>query len=130
MSDEQPTTAEPVVAEPPAIRTWVEPLGDRVLVRRFKEEERTKGGLIIPDAAKERPQRGEVVAVGPGRMLETGTRVPVNILPGDVVLFGKYSGSELKLDDEDLLLIREDEIVGIVRTGLYAGIVFKTELPL
>ena len=86
------------------------PLGDRVLVRRVEEEEKTKGGIIIPDTAKEKPQEGEVIAVGAGKR-EKGERVPLDVNVGDRVLFGKYSGSEIKIDGEELLILREEEIL-------------------
>jgi chaperonin GroES len=93
----------------------IRPLQDRVIVRRISESDsKTAGGLIIPDTAKEKPQEGEVVAVGKGKMLETGTRVEPDVKEGDRVLFGKYSGSEVKLDGEELLIMREDDILGVV----------------
>jgi chaperonin GroES len=88
----------------------VTPLHDRVLVRRIEEKESVKGGIIIPDTAKEKPQEGEVIAVGAGRV-EKGQRVPMDVKAGDRVLFGKYSGSEIKVDDEELLILKEDEIL-------------------
>ncbi len=92
----------------------VRPLRDRVIVTRKEEEERTKGGIIIPDTAKEKPQQGKVIAVGTGKRLENGTIVPLEVKVGDVVLFGKYSGTELKVDNEDVLILREEDIMGIV----------------
>ena len=89
------------------------PLGDRVLVKRVEEEEKTKGGIIIPDTAKEKPQQGEVIAVGPGRF-EDGKRIPLDVKKGDKVLMGKYSGSEVKIDGTDYIIIREDEVLAIV----------------
>jgi chaperonin GroES len=88
----------------------VTPLHDRVLVRRIEEKESVKGGIIIPDTAKEKPQEGEVIAVGAGRM-EKGQRVPMDVKAGDRVLFGKYSGTEIKIDEEELLILKEDEIL-------------------
>ena len=88
----------------------VTPLHDRVLVRRIEEKETVKGGIIIPDTAKEKPQEGEVVAAGAGK-IEKGVRVPLDVKVGDRVLFGKYSGTEIKVDDEDYLILREDEIL-------------------
>src|SRR5882724_3360235 len=88
----------------------VRPLHDRVLIRRIEKDETAKGGIIIPDSAKEKPQQGEVIAVGNGKMLENGTRVPIDVQPKDRILFGKYSGSEIKADGEDYLILREDEI--------------------
>ena len=90
------------------------PLGDRILVKRVKEEERTKGGIIIPDTAKEKPQEGKVVAVGKGKRDEDGKLIPIEVKAGDKILFGKYSGSEFKLEGEDLLILREDDILGII----------------
>ena len=90
------------------------PLGDRVLIRRVEEEEKTKGGIIIPDTAKEKPQEGEVVAVGPGGRDEKGERIPPDVKRGDRILFGKWSGSEVKLDGEDLLIMKESDILGVI----------------
>ena len=92
----------------------IKPLGDRILVKRIKEEERTKGGIIIPDTAKEKPQEGKVVAVGKGKYDEHGKLIPIEVKAGDKILFGKYSGSEFKLEGEDLLILREDDILGII----------------
>lgn len=93
----------------------IKPLRDRVIVRRVNEEEKTKGGIIIPDSAKEKPQEGEIVAVGNGRLLEDGKIVPLEVKKGDRILFGKYSGSEIKVDGEELLMMKEDEILGIIQ---------------
>jgi chaperonin GroES len=90
------------------------PLHDRVVVRRLEEDERTKGGIIIPDTAKEKPQQGEVIAVGPGAVDEKGTVQPLDVKPGDRVLFGKWSGTEVKLDGEDLLIMKESDILGVL----------------
>ena len=90
------------------------PLQDRVVIRRIEGEEKTKGGIIIPDTAKEKPQEGEVVAVGPGARDESGKLVPVDLKAGDRVLFGKWSGSEVKIDGEELLIMKESDILGIV----------------
>jgi chaperonin GroES len=90
------------------------PLGDRVVIRRVEEEAKTKGGIIIPDTAKEKPQEGEVIAVGPGARDEDGKRVPMDVKVGDRILFGKWSGSEVKLDDEDLLIMKESDILGVL----------------
>lgn len=92
------------------------PLGDRVVVRRIEEGETLRNGIYIPDAAKEKPMEGEVVAVGPGRHRETATsgRVPVDVKSGDRVLFGKYSGTEIKIEDEELLILREEEILTVL----------------
>jgi len=92
----------------------LQPLQDRIVVRRLEEEEKTRGGLIIPDTAKERPLEGEVVAVGTGKRLEDGTIVALDVKQGDRVLFGKYSGTDVKLDGIDHLILREEEILGIV----------------
>jgi len=90
------------------------PLHDRVVVRRVESEERTKGGIIIPDTAKEKPQEGEIVAVGPGARDENGKVNPLDVKAGDRVLFGKWSGSEVKIDGEDLLIMKESDIMGII----------------
>jgi chaperonin GroES len=90
------------------------PLHDRVVVRRIDEDERTKGGIIIPDTAKEKPQQGEIVAVGPGALNEKGEVTPLDVKPGDRVLFGKWSGTEVKLDGEDLLIMKESDILGVL----------------
>jgi chaperonin GroES len=90
------------------------PLHDRVVVRRIEGEEKTKGGIIIPDNAKEKPQEGEVIAVGPGARDEAGKVVPLDLKAGDRVLFGKWSGSEIKLDGEDLLIMKESDIMGVI----------------
>ncbi|MDO8433042.1 MAG: co-chaperone GroES [Candidatus Binatus sp.] len=89
------------------------PLGDRILIKRIKEEEKTKGGIIIPDTAKEKPQEGKVIAVGKGKYDE-GKLIPIEVKVGDKILFGKYSGSEIKLEGEDLIIMREDDILGIL----------------
>jgi chaperonin GroES len=88
----------------------ITPLHDRVLVRRLEEKETVKGGIIIPDSAREKPQEGEVVAVGAGRM-EKGTRIPLDVKPGDKILFGKYSGNDIKIDGEEFMIMKEDEIL-------------------
>jgi len=89
-------------------------LGDRILIKRIKEVERTKGGIIIPDTAKEKPQEGKVVAVGKGKYSEDGKLIPIEVRAGDKILFGKYSGSEIQLEGEDHLIMREDDILGIL----------------
>src|ERR671918_1322223 len=100
----------------------IRPLHDRVIVRRLEEGEQMRGGIIIPDTAKEKPQEGEVVAAGEGKYKEDGTRQPLDVKTGDRVLFGKYSGSEIKIDGEELLIMREDEILGIIeRAGAATG---------
>lgn len=93
----------------------IRPLHDRVIVRRVDEGEQVRGGIIIPDSAKEKPQEGEVVAVGEGKYREDGSRQTLDVRVGDRVLFGKYSGSEIKIDEEELLIMREDEILGIIQ---------------
>ena len=90
------------------------PLHDRVVVRRIDAEEKTKGGIIIPDTAKEKPQEGEVIAVGPGARDETGKVQPLDVKPGNRVLFGKWSGTEVRIDGEDLLIMKESDIMGVV----------------
>jgi chaperonin GroES len=90
------------------------PLHDRVVVRRVDAEEKTAGGIIIPDTAKEKPQQGEVLAVGPGKRDETGKLVPPDVKEGDQILFGKWSGTEVKVDGEDLVIMKEDDIMGVV----------------
>jgi len=92
----------------------IRPLYDRVVVKRVEQKEQMQGGLYIPDSAKEKPQEGEVVAVGKGKRLENGTTVPLDVQPGDRILFGKYSGSDIKLEDEEYLIMREDEVLGIL----------------
>jgi chaperonin GroES len=94
----------------------IRPLHDRVLIRRIDEAEQVRGGIIIPDTAKEKPQQGEVIAVGDGKILKDGTRQPLDVRPGDRVLFGKYGGSEVKIDGEEYLILREDEILGVFAT--------------
>jgi len=92
----------------------VRPLHDRILVRRMPEEEKTAGGIIIPDTAKEKPQRGEIVATGKGRVTEEGKILPLEVKVGDRVLFGKYSGTELKLDGSEFLMMREEDVLGVI----------------
>ena len=94
----------------------IKPLQDRVIVRRIEEKEQVRGGIIIPDTAKEKPQEGEVIAVGNGKLLDSGIRIEPGVKAGDKVLFGKYSGTEIKLDGEEYLILREDEILGIIET--------------
>jgi len=92
----------------------IRPLGDRILVKRIQEEEKTKGGIIIPDTAKEKPQEGRVVAVGKGKMTEEGKLLTPDVKAGDRILFGKYAGSEIKLEGEEHLILREDDILGVL----------------
>lgn len=102
--------------------TNIKPLHDRVIVRRLENTEEMRGGLYIPDTAKEKPQEGEVIAAGEGKYKEDGTRQTLDVKTGDRVLFGKYSGSEIKIDNEELLIMREDEILGIIeRAGAVAS---------
>ncbi len=90
------------------------PLHDRVLVRRIEEEEKTKGGIIIPDTAKEKPQQGEVIAVGPGARTEDGKLIPMDVKVGDKILFGKWAGTEVKLEGEEYLILKESDILGVL----------------
>ena len=94
--------------------TNIKPLHDRVIVKRIEEGEQVRGGIIIPDTAKEKPQEGEVIAVGEGKRKDDGTRIPLDVQAGDRVLFGKYSGSEIKVDGDEYLIMREDEILGVI----------------
>ena len=102
--------------------TNIQPLHDRVIVKRIDEGEQVRGGIIIPETAKEKPQEGEVIAAGLGKYREDGSRQPLDVSAGDRVLFGKYGGSEIKVDGEDLLIMREDEILGVIsRASAAAG---------
>lgn len=98
----------------PATKTRLRPLHDRVLVQRIEEEEARYGGIIIPDTAKEKPQEGKVIAVGTGKRTEEGKTLPLDVKAGNRVLFGKYSGSEVKIDDEEYLILREEDILGVL----------------
>jgi chaperonin GroES len=95
----------------------IRPLHDRVLVKRIELQEQVRGGIIIPDTAKEKPQEAEVDAVGPGKLTDDGKRTPLEVQPGDRILMGKYSGSEIKLDDTDYVIVREDEILAVIGNG-------------
>ncbi|MCC6857004.1 MAG: co-chaperone GroES [Bryobacterales bacterium] len=95
----------------------IRPLHDRIVVKRIEEKEQVQGGIIIPDTAKEKPQEGEVVAVGKGKRLEDGKVVPLDVKAGDRILFGKYSGSDIKLGDEEYLIMREDEVLGVLEAA-------------
>ena len=95
----------------------VKPLHDRILIKRVEEKETVKGGIIIPDTAKEKPQEGEVIAVGGGKKTEEGKVIPLDVKAGDRILFGKYSGTEIKIDNEEYLIIREDEVLGIIEAA-------------
>lgn len=92
----------------------IRPLHDRVIIKRMEEERRTAGGIVIPDSATEKPVRGKVIAVGNGKIMENGNVRPLEVKPGDVVMFGKYSGTEVKIDGEELLVMREEDIMGII----------------
>jgi chaperonin GroES len=92
----------------------VRPLHDRLIVRRIEEKETVKGGIIIPDSAKEKPQEGEVIAVGNGKVLENGTKLTLDVKAGDKILFGKYSGTDIKIDGEEYLILREDEVLAVI----------------
>ncbi len=91
------------------------PLHDRILLRRIEDKEEIKGGIIIPDTAKEKPMEGEVISVGPGKIMEDGKRSPMDVEAGDRVLFGKYAGTEIKLDDEEYIIMREEEILAVLK---------------
>ena len=95
----------------------IRPLHDRVLVKRLEQEEQVRGGIIIPDTAKEKPQEAEVIAVGPGKLNDEGKRSPMDVTAGDRILIGKYSGSEIKIDGDDFVILREDEILAVVSTN-------------
>ena len=92
----------------------VRPLKDHVLVSRVREEEKTKGGIIIPDSAKEKPMEGKIISTGDGKILEDGTKVPLDVKEGDRVLFGKYAGTEIKIEGKEYLIMREDDILGVI----------------
>jgi chaperonin GroES len=92
----------------------VRPLHDRLIVRRIEEKQRAKGGIIIPDTAKEKPQEGEVLAVGNGKILENGTKIPLDVKVGNKILFGKYTGTDIKIDGEEVLILREDEVLAVL----------------
>jgi len=92
----------------------IRPLQDRIIVKRIEEEEKTKGGIIIPDTAKEKPMEGEVIAVGTGKILENGKKQPLEVKAGDRILFGKYSGTEVKIDGVEHLIMREDDVLGVI----------------
>jgi chaperonin GroES len=116
-----PPAFDPKISRPPRggeednmAKTKFRPLHDRVVVRRIEAEEKTTGGIIIPDTAKEKPQQGEVIAVGPGGRDEAGKLIPIDVKAGDRVLFGKWSGTEVKLDGEELLIMKESDIMGVI----------------
>ena len=93
----------------------VRPLHNRLIIERLEEDEKTSGGIIIPDTAKEKPQEGEVIAVGPGKLTDEGKRLPIDVKVGNKILFGKYSGNEIRIDDEEYLIMREGEVLGILK---------------
>ena len=95
----------------------VRPLHDRIIVERIEEAEQKIGGIIIPDTAKEKPQQGKVIAAGAGKTKDDGKRLPLDVKPGDVILFGKYSGQEIKLDGQEYLIMREDEVLAVLENG-------------
>lgn len=97
-------------------KTKIEPLADRIVVRPLEETEQMKGGLYIPDTAKEKPQQGEVMAVGPGKLSEEGKRIPPDVQVGQRVLYGKYSGTEVTVDDEEFLILRESDVLAVIKT--------------
>jgi chaperonin GroES len=99
----------------------VRPLHDRIIVQRIEEGEQKIGGIIIPDSAKEKPQQGKVIAAGAGKSKDDGKRVPLDVRAGDLILFGKYSGQEIKLDGQEYLIMREDEVLGVIENGASAG---------
>ncbi|NLY53283.1 MAG: co-chaperone GroES [Firmicutes bacterium] len=93
----------------------LQPLADRIVVKPLAQEEKTKSGIVLPDTAKEKPQKGEVLAVGPGRMTEDGTRLPMEVKVGDKVIYSKYAGTEVKIDDEEYLILKETDVLAIVK---------------
>ncbi len=95
----------------------IRPLYDRIIVKRLEEEKQTASGIVIPDTAKEKPEQGEVVAVGQGRLLENGSTLPLQVKPGERILFGKYAGQTVKVDDEELLVLKEEDVLGVIETG-------------
>lgn len=99
----------------------VRPLHDRILIKRIEEKETIKGGIIIPDSAKEKPQEGEVIAVGKGKKTEDGKVIPLDVQAGDRILFGKYSGTEIKIDDHEYLIVREEEVLGVLEGATKAA---------
>jgi chaperonin GroES len=99
----------------------VRPLHDRILIKRIEEKETVKGGIIIPDTAKEKPQEGEVIAVGNGKKTEEGKLIPLDVKAGDRILFGKYSGTEIKIDEQEYLIVREEEVLGVLEAAAKAA---------
>ncbi|MBM2831742.1 MAG: groS [Dehalococcoidia bacterium] len=94
----------------------LQPMGDRVIIKPMPKEEVTKGGIVLPDTVKEKPQDGRIIAVGPGRVADDGKRIAMEVKPGDIVLFAKYAGTEIKLDDEEFIILRESDILAIKKT--------------
>ena len=99
----------------------IRPLHDRILIKRIEEKETVKGGIIIPDTAKEKPQEGEVVAVGKGKKTEDGKVIPLDVKAGDRILFGKYSGTEIKVEEQEYLILREEEVLGVIESPKHAA---------
>ncbi|KGQ22164.1 co-chaperone GroES [Thermus filiformis] len=97
------------------VKTVLKPLGDRVVVKRIEEEPKTKGGIVLPDTAKEKPQKGKVIAVGSGRVLENGQKVPLEVKEGDIVVFAKYGGTEIEIDGEEYVILSERDLLAIVQ---------------
>ena len=96
------------------VKTVIKPLGDRVVVKRIEEEPKTKGGIVLPDTAKEKPQKGKVVAVGSGRTLDNGTKVPLEVKEGDTVVFAKYGGTEIEIDGEEYIILSERDLLAVI----------------
>ncbi|MGC8875642.1 co-chaperone GroES [Thermus sp.] len=97
------------------VKTVIKPLGDRVVVKRIEEEPKTKGGIVLPDTAKEKPQKGKVIAVGTGRVLENGQKVPLEVKEGDVVVFAKYGGTEIEIDGEEYVILSERDLLAVLQ---------------
>ena len=97
------------------VKTVIKPLGDRVVVKRIEEEPKTKGGIVLPDTAKEKPQKGRVIAVGTGRVLENGQRVPLEVKEGDIVVFAKYGGTEIEIDGEEYVILSERDLLAVLQ---------------
>jgi len=97
------------------VKTVIKPLGDRVVVKRIEEEPKTKGGIVLPDTAKEKPQKGKVIAVGTGRVLENGQRVPLEVKEGDIVVFAKYGGTEIEIDGEEYVILSERDLLSVLQ---------------
>lgn len=96
------------------VKTVIKPLGDRVVVKRIEEEPKTKGGIVLPDTAKEKPQKGKVIAVGTGRVLENGQKVPLEVKEGDIVVFAKYRGTEIEIDGEEYVILSEEDLLAVL----------------